>query len=274
MHYGVSSAIETDIADFILHVADTFSIIELVSEYPHVHHSTPRVNVLNKLKEEYALTYTLHAPFCGVNLASINPNIRKASISEILNSILYASTLGCKLIVVHPGIISYPRSLDKFERIAKENEIDSFLQICEKAEQQKLLVCVENMPRMPPAFKESWTGDEMIKIVDTCGSPYVQIVLDVGHCNTTDIPIPSIIERFGKHIKHVHIHDNDGVRETHSIVGQGSIHWQGVINALKDIEYHGVLIDEHRTIEGQKRGKAFLEPIMRSHAEPTAPVHI
>lgn len=266
MLYGVSSAIETDIADFISHVADTFTAIELVSEYPHVHHSTPNVGVLNKLKQEYALTYTLHAPFCSVNLASINPNIRRASVSEILNSIHYASTLGCKLVVVHPGIISYPRSLNEFERIAKENELDSFAQICEKAEQQKLMVCVENMPRLPPAFKESWTGDEMIKIVDACGSPYVQIALDVGHCNTTDIPIPSIIDRFGKHIKHVHIHDNDGVRETHSIVGQGSINWQSVITALKDIEYNGLLIDEHRTIEGQKQGRSFLEPIMRSRA--------
>ncbi len=274
MLYGVSSAIETDIADFILHVADTFTTIELVSEYPHVHHSTPNVDVLNKLKQEYALTYTLHAPFCSVNLASINPNIRKASVSEILNSINYASTLGCKLVVVHPGIISYPRSLPEFERIAKKDELDSFAQICEKAEQQKLLVCVENMPRLPPAFKESWTGDEMIKIVHACGSPYVQIALDVGHCNTTDIPIPSIIDRFGKHIKHVHIHDNDGIRETHSIVGQGSIDWQGVINALKDIEYDGFLIDEHRTIDGQKQGKSFLEPIMRSRAQPSTPVRV
>ena len=263
MHYGVSSAIETDIADFILNVADTFTIIELVSEYPHVHHSVSKIDVLTKLKKEYGLTYTMHAPFCSVNLASINPNIRKASVSEILNSIHYASSLGCKLIVVHPGIISYPRSLNKFQRIANANECDSFLQICEKAEQQKLVVCVENMPRLPPAFKESWTGDEMVKIVDACSSPYVQIALDVGHCNTTDIPIPSMIKRFDKSIKHVHIHDNDGTRETHSIVGKGSINWLSVITALKNIGYEGFLIDEHRTIEGQKQGKTFLEPIMR-----------
>ncbi len=270
MRYGVSSAIETDIADFILRVVDTFTIIELVSEYPHVHHSVPNVDVLDKLKRDYGLTYTLHAPFCGVNLASINPNIRKASVGEILNSIDYASTLGCKLVVVHPGIISYPRSLKKFERIARENERDSFLQICEKAEERKLLVCVENMPRLPPVFKDSWTGDEMIKIVDMCASPYVQIALDVGHCNTTDVPIPFIVTKFGKHVKHVHVHDNDGVRETHTIVGQGSINWHSVIDALRGIGYDGFLIDEHRTIEGQKKGRLFLEPILQGRVESPA----
>ncbi len=262
MQYGVSSAIETDVSAFIEQVADTFTTIELVSEYPHVHYSTPNIDVLSKLKEEYALTYTLHAPFCSVNLASVNPYIRKASVNEILNSIHYASTLGCVLVVVHPGIVSYPRSLSAYERAAKENELDSFSQICEQAERHKLLVCVENMPRLPPAFKEAWTGNEMIKIVNSCESPYVQIAFDVGHCNTTDIPITSMIKKFGKHIKHVHIHDNDGVRETHSIVGQGSINWQSVIGALRDAGYSGFLIDEHRTIEGQKQGKAFLEPII------------
>ncbi len=271
MRYGVSSAIETDIADFILRVVDTFTIVELVSEYPHVHHGVPNIDVLDTLKREYGLTYTLHAPFCGVNLASINPNIHKASVGEILKSIEYASILGCKLVVVHPGMISYPRSLSKFEQIAQENELDSFMQICEKAEEHKLLVCVENMPRLPPVFKGSWTGDEMLKIVDACASPYVQIALDVGHCNTTDVPIPLLITKFGKHIKHVHIHDNDGVRETHTIVGQGSIDWHTVINALRCIEYDGYLIDEHRTIEGQKRGRLFLEPMLREEVE--SPTH-
>ncbi len=270
MHYGVSSAIETDIVDFIQQVADTFTIIELVSEYPHVHYSIPNVGVLHTLKEEYALTYTLHAPFCGVNLASVNPNIRKASVDEILNSIDYASRLGCALVVVHPGVVSYPRSLSAFQRAAQENELNSFLQICEQAERYKLLVCIENMPRLPPAFKETWTGDDMLRIVDSCESPYVQIALDVGHCNTTDIPITSMIKKFDKHIKHVHIHDNDGIRETHSIVGQGSINWQSVIRALRDAGYHGCLIDEHRTIEGQKQGKAFLAPIIEASGQPAS----
>jgi len=94
----------------------------------------------------------MHAPFCGVNLASINPKLRNASLYEILNSITYASELGCELIVVHPGIVSYPRGLRKFERIAKENEGDSFSRICEKQRTKKILVCIENMPRFPPAF--------------------------------------------------------------------------------------------------------------------------
>jgi len=69
---------------------------------------------------------------------------------------------------------------------------------------------------------------------------------------------------FGSRIKHVHIHDNDGFRETHSIVGQGSVPWRAVIKALHEIQYDGLLIDEHRTIEGQKSGREFLEPIIQS----------
>ena len=264
MLYGVSSAIELDVKEFIVSAAATFTAIELVSEFPHVHYSTPNVSLLSELKRSYDLTYTMHAPFCSVNLASINPKLRNASLYEILNSITYASELGCELVVVHPGIVSYPRSLQKFERIAKENEGDSFLRICEKAENEKILVCIENMPRFPPAFKEAWTGDALVEIVDELRSRFLQVALDVGHCNTTDIPVPQMIHKFGARIKHVHIHDNDGFRETHAVVGQGSVPWRAVIEALNRIGYDGLLIDEHRTIEGQKRGRDYLEPIIQS----------
>ena len=266
MLYGVSSAIEKDVKEFILSAAQTFNAIELVSEYPHVHYSMPNVSVLTELKSSYGLTYTMHAPFCSVNLASINPKLREASVNEILNSITYANELGCELVVVHPGLVSYPRSLQKFERISKKNEHDSFLQICEKAENEKILVCLENMPRLAPAFKRTWTGEALVQIVDEFKSVFLQLALDVGHCNTTDVPIPQMIRDFSSRIKHVHIHDNDGFRETHSIVGQGSVPWRAVIEALHEIGYNGLLIDEHRTIEGQKRGRKYLEPIIQSYS--------
>ncbi|HYA32799.1 MAG TPA: sugar phosphate isomerase/epimerase [Candidatus Bathyarchaeia archaeon] len=264
MLYGVSSAIELNVEEFIARAATTFAAIELVSEFPHVHHSTPKVRELLELKRSYDLTYTMHAPFCSVNLASINPKLRNASLNEILSSIPYASELGCELVVVHPGIVSYPRNLHKFERISKENERDSFFRICEKAESEKTLVCVENMPRFPPAFKETWTGDAQVELVDEMQSRFLQVALDVGHCNTTDVPIPQMIHKFGSRIKHVHIHDNDGFRETHGIVGQGSIPWREVIKALSDIGYDRLLIDEHRTLEGQKRGRDYLQPIIQA----------
>jgi sugar phosphate isomerase/epimerase len=264
MLYGVSSAVEQDVTEFILGAAQTFKAVELVSEFPHVHYSIPNVSRLTELKSRFGLTYTMHAPFSGVNLAGINPKLREASVNEILNSIAYAKELDCELIVVHPGIISYPRNLPKFERISKDNQRDSFVRICEKAENDRLLVCLENMPRLPLSFKQTWTGESLIEIVDGLNSAFLQLALDVGHCNTTDVPIPQMIRDFGSRIKHVHIHDNDGCHETHSIVGQGSVPWPAVIEALHKAQYDKLLIDEHRTIEGQKSGREYLEPIIQS----------
>lgn len=265
MLYGVSSATEQDVIEFILRAAPTFKAVELVSEFPHVHYSIPNVSRLTELKSKFKLTYTMHAPFCGVNLASINPKLREASVNEILNSITYAKELKCELIVVHPGTISYPRDLQKFQHISKENERDSFFRICEHAENENILVCLENMPRLPPAFKMAWTGESLIEIVDELSSDFLQLALDVGHCNTTDIPIPRMIHDFGSRIKHVHIHDNNGFRETHSIVGQGTVPWRAVIDALHKLEYDKLLIDEHRTVEGQKMGREYLKPIIDSY---------
>ena len=53
-------------------------------------------------------------------------------------------------------------------------------------------------------------------------------------------------------------------KESHSIVGQGSVPWRSVLETLHEIRYNGLLIDEHRTIEGQKLGKEYLQPIIQS----------
>ncbi len=82
--------------------------------------------MLTELKSSYGLTYTMHAPFCSLNLAGINPKLREASINEIVRSIAYANELECELVVVHPGIVSYPRNLPKFEQISKDNQYRLF----------------------------------------------------------------------------------------------------------------------------------------------------
>jgi sugar phosphate isomerase/epimerase len=83
MKYGVSSMTEMNVSEFIERVADAFKIIELVSEYPHVYYGLRNVDVLLELKEQYNLTYTMHAPYCGINLASTNPHIREASVNNL-----------------------------------------------------------------------------------------------------------------------------------------------------------------------------------------------
>jgi len=264
MEYGVSSMTEMNISEFIERVAHTFKIIELVSEYPHVYYGSRNVDALLELKEQYNLTYTMHAPYCGINLASTNPNIRKASVNEIIHSISYAKDLECRLIVVHPGVVSYPRGIKEFEAMAKSSQLDSFSAICERAEEEEILTCLENMPRQPPAFIDTWRGDGIVHIVNELASKWLKITLDVGHCNTTDISQSEMIDKFGTSIKHVHIHDNNGLRESHSIVGQGTVNWNEVIHALQKIKYNGFLIDEHRTIEGHEVGRTFLEPLLKS----------
>ncbi len=255
--------IEMDITEFVERVADEFQVIELVSEYPHVYYGLRNVDCLLELKDQYNLTYTMHAPFCSLNLAGINPSLKKASVNEIVNSISYAKDLDCDLIVVHPGVVSYPRGIKQFEAIAKSNQFESFSTICEKAEEEKMVVCVENMPRQPPAFIDTWRGDGIVQLVDELASKWLKITMDIGHCNTTDIPVAKMIHTFGGRIKHVHIHDNDGIRESHSIVGQGTVNWNEVIRALRKIKYNGFLIDEHRTIEGFEKGRTFLAPLLR-----------
>lgn len=52
-----------------------------------------RVQTLQKLHNEKGVTFTIHAPFTDVNIASLVPEVREMAISRLKKSLFYASEL-------------------------------------------------------------------------------------------------------------------------------------------------------------------------------------
>ena len=57
--------------------------------------------------------------------------------------------------------------------------------------------------------------------------------LDIGHANLNNNSPIEFIEAFHSKMKHVHMHDNDGIRDLHLPIGCGNVDWQKTISALK-----------------------------------------
>ena len=51
--------------------------------------------------------------------------------------------------------------------------------------------------------------------------------------------IPAAIQRMGKKLYEVHLHDNNGKKDQHLPIGFGTVNWIEVIEALKAIDYPG-----------------------------------
>lgn len=64
---------------------------------------------------------------------------------------------------------------------------------------------------------------------------------DAGHANVCGQDVAGMIEELEGYISCTHIHDNNGVRDLHTLPFFGNINWESVMEALANINYCGNL---------------------------------
>jgi sugar phosphate isomerase/epimerase len=73
-------------------------------------------------------------------------------------------------------------------------------------------------------------------------SPAFGLTLDIGHVLVTEKdPIATVIHRYGKLIRNIHIEDMKAGIHEHRMFGEGDINFPPVLRALSDIAYTGLV---------------------------------
>ena len=194
------------------------------------------------------LTYSLHTSIANTDIGALNPNMRQATIDEMVSEFRFAADMGIDTITVHPGLNCLSVKGCRDRCIAAANDSCRSL---EGAAQELGIghVCIENMPNVPVML--GTTAAELADIVDGTD---LGITFDIGHANTMS-QIDEMVETFGDRIANVHIHDNDGDRDAHLTIGDGSIDFKHVLKLLSG--YRGRYIIESKSlesaVESQKR---------------------
>ena len=75
-------------------------------------------------------------------------------------------------------------------------------------------------------------------------SEHFTTCLDLGHACLTGYDPAKFILGLGDKLGYVHLHDNDGIKDDHTLPGIGIIQWEKVRAALQKIGYQGVLCYE------------------------------
>jgi len=185
------------------------SLIEIVDEGPHLI-SDPSIF------SNYSAKFILHAPYHGMNIASSFEPIRSASVKVMTDCFSVAGEIGAA-VVMHPGYHAWEQERERADRQFRT----SLQELLAAADERSLTFYFENMGDMN--FFNLRTPDDL-GIIDGAG-----FALDIGHANLNHC-LPAFLETtFG----HMHIHDNDGRRDTHSPVGEGSIDFVPVLSALQ-----------------------------------------
>jgi sugar phosphate isomerase/epimerase len=217
-------------------VSQEFDAWEIVAEGRHF---------LPELEKGFAdatspfdLKFSAHCPFSDINLGSLNPRMRDASVREVVNAISSSSRMNMSVCTVHPGYFSNIGMLDKQSVTAKTKES---LKIIEAASKEYgVKVALENLPNMGGAGMGR-TPEELYPLLEGLE---LGVCFDVGHANTN-----KVVDDWLRHTAdflNVHIHDNLGDYDAHLPIGLGNIDFKKVVAALSD--YKGLMVIESRSL--------------------------
>lgn len=198
--------------------------------------------------EQYGVEFfQAHAPFpiWAKDREDINGYMQKA----LKICFEMCGYLGVKHLVVH-----------SITRSNKENEIATNMELYRKmipwAKENHVIVCFENLftgygshmieASCADVSEACWYIDTLNK---EAGEECFGFCLDVGHANLMYRDLREYIKALGKRLKALHIHDNNGLTDSHMMPYTQTCHggvdfctdWEGFLAGLRDIHYDGAL---------------------------------
>lgn len=207
------------ISSFCLHHEPLSSALDQLSAV------TDRVEIMDDgrhylesadLLENYSLAYSLHAPSRSINIACIHEPIRKASVEVIGSSFALAAEVDAD-IIIHPGYFTWEEEREK----ARQQFRKSLRDLTRIAEECSVNFFIENMGNWNYFFLRE---PSEIDILGEFG-----LALDVGHAHLNHC----LDEFLTLPFRHIHLHDNNGVEDSHSPVGSGTIDFVAVMQAVR-----------------------------------------
>lgn len=203
-----------------------------------------------ELAAKYGLTFEqMHAPF-PMRLPD-REDISEKMTRVTKNCIELCARMGGRYIVVHPVTLAYEYS----KKEEHDFNIEMYKMLIPEAKKFHQMICLENMFfDQNQHLTEGICSDfaEAAAMVDelngAAGEELFGFCFDVGHANILGKNMCQSVVTLGNRLKILHIHDNDGNSDLHTIPytfarawNPVATDWNGFLRGLKEIGYQGVL---------------------------------
>lgn len=161
--------------------------------------------------------------------------------------IRFCDSIGIKRLVIH-GISLALDDGTQTEETVREMNLRIYGGLIPTLMETDVVVCMENL------FTEYYgkmieghcsNADEAIWYIDhlneMAGKECFGLCMDTGHLNLLGKNQGTYIRKLGDRVKAVHLHDNNGIKDSHMLPYSGNVRWEHVTEALKQIGYSGSL---------------------------------
>ncbi|MBO5293673.1 MAG: sugar phosphate isomerase/epimerase [Clostridia bacterium] len=192
--------------------------------------------------------YQMHAPFPSARIGKHEMNAYIQTVFQ--KCIQITGAIGCKYLVVHP-ICSDAYTTEEQDM---EADFGLFCPFVDSLKKYGVVMCLENAYhyyngriRSISASNADYLVRLAEKLNDLAGVECFGICYDSGHANITGKDHYKEILAYGQHLKVLHLHDTDGVHDTHLIPYTGryldrqATDWEGILKAFAKIEYDGTI---------------------------------
>ena len=205
---------------------------DLEEYYTDVHSEGFYKNIKKYANDKGIVFAQTHAPF-GSSFADAEKT--KKRFREIVNSMRHSAWLGADMIVVHPcNHIAYKEN-SNYDCMMDYN-LDFYKKLIPYAEEFEIKIAIENIGG---AITETPKG--LLELMHLLDNEVFTACYDVGHANICGQDPADMIKALGKHIGCTHIHDNDGIHDSHTLPYYGTIDWERVMKAFAEAGYEGNL---------------------------------
>ncbi len=166
---------------------------------------------------------------------------REDAVSFNLRQIEICRETGMESIVLHS-------SQGEGNYIVSDLGIEAYKRLAEKAQKENVLLCIENLKH----------HNQLTPIFENIQSSHLKFCYDSGHHNAFAKERDFLAE-FGKKLAFTHLHDNDGVNDSHLLPQDGIMDFSGLKKRLEELNYNGYLNLEVKTAPKNYRGESLFE---------------
>ena len=161
----------------------------------------------------------------------------ETSMCLVKRSIVGAHLIDCQRVVVHP-MLPYGNGKDENPTQTFHLNQKFFKELSSFAQEYGVTICIENLPYLQ---SDICRVDKVLELVDAVNEENCKMCLDVGHSHLFHEDIYATVLKIGSRLSALHIHDNRGDVDSHLIPWMGTIDWNALSRALKQIGFNGCI---------------------------------
>lgn len=180
-------------------------------------------------------------------LANEIPEIRRAAVRYIKQEVDIAAELNAPLIVHGSCIFTHKNVLPLLKK-ANEDFADGINEIASYAAEKGVEVWLENLEyyRNKHPFHTVFSKNDDYRSVFARIDRSVRFIIDIGHENISSNRPAETFREHAERVVAISLSDNDGIRDSHSDLGDGNLDFRAVLEEIKNSEWTGYLTVETR----------------------------